>query len=151
MQWKSAGKQIEDESLRDAMKDSGLGTPATRASTIERLKHVGYIAMEGKRMAITQKGRTAIEVIREAGVTLLTSPEMTGQWERRLNEIARGTASDQEFIQKVKQFAQLIVDKVKGAGSRENAVLLRERSRLLKASVGRKQVLVKQQKERLPN
>lgn len=46
----SAGKQIEDEELRDAMKDSGLGTPATRAATIERLKNVGYIEMQGKKL-----------------------------------------------------------------------------------------------------
>ncbi|MCK9907036.1 DNA topoisomerase, partial [Frankia sp. Cpl3] len=89
----SAGKQIEDEELRDAMKESGLGTPATRAATIERLKKVGYVVMQGKKIQITQKGRTVIELIRGAGIELLTSPEMTGQWERRLNEISRGTAS----------------------------------------------------------
>ncbi|CAG7628819.1 DNA topoisomerase 3 [Paenibacillus allorhizosphaerae] len=110
----SAGKQIEDEELRDAMKDSGLGTPATRASVIERLKQVGYVIMQGKRIAITQKGRTAVELIRGAGVELLTSPEMTGHWERRLNEIARGSASDETFMQNVKKFAALIVEKVRG-------------------------------------
>lgn len=109
----SAGKQIEDEELRDAMKQSGLGTPATRAATIERLKQVGYIEMHGKKIVITLKGRTAIELIRGAGVELLTSPEMTGQWERRLNEIARGTASDEQFMNKVKQFAAKIVDQVR--------------------------------------
>jgi DNA topoisomerase-3 len=109
----SAGKQIEDEELRDAMKDSGLGTPATRAATIERLKNVGYIEMQGKKIAITQKGRTAIELIRGAGIELLTSPEMTGQWERRLNEISRGTASDGQFMENVKRFASMIVDKVR--------------------------------------
>jgi DNA topoisomerase-3 len=108
----SAGKQVEDEELRDAMKDSGLGTPATRAATIERLKQVGYIEMQGKRIAIAQKGRMAIEVIRGAGVELLTSPEMTGHWERRLNEISKGTAADNAFMAKVKEFAKLIVDKV---------------------------------------
>ncbi|TDF99672.1 type IA DNA topoisomerase [Paenibacillus piri] len=108
-----AGKQIEDEELRDAMKDSGLGTPATRASVIERLKHVGYIVMQGKRIAITQKGRTAVELIRQAGVDLLTSPEMTGHWERRLNEIARGLASDDTFMANVKKFTNLIVEKVR--------------------------------------
>jgi DNA topoisomerase-3 len=110
----SAGRTIEDEELRDAMKDSGLGTPATRAATIERLKNVGYITMQGKRIAITPKGRTAIELIRGAGIELLTSPEMTGQWERRLNEIAKGQASDEAFMGKVKTFASLIVDKVRG-------------------------------------
>ncbi|MHA6528993.1 type IA DNA topoisomerase [Paenibacillus sp. BAC0078] len=109
----SAGKQIEDEELRDAMKDSGLGTPATRAATIERLKNVGYVEMQGKKIAITQKGRTAIELIRGAGIELLTSPEMTGQWERRLNEIARGTAADGQFMENVKRFASMIVDKVR--------------------------------------
>lgn len=109
----SAGKQIEDEELRDAMKQSGLGTPATRAATIERLKHVGYIEMQGKKIVITLKGRTAIELIRGAGIDLLTSPEMTGQWERRLNEIARGTASDEQFMDKVKLFAAKIVDQVR--------------------------------------
>lgn len=109
----SAGKQIEDEELREAMKDSGLGTPATRASVIERLKQVGYVVMQGKRIAITPKGRMAIELIRDAGVELLASPEMTGHWERRLNEIARGSASDETFMQNVKRFSALIVEKVR--------------------------------------
>lgn len=109
----SAGKQIEDEELRDAMKDSGLGTPATRAATIERLKQVGYIDMQGKKIVITPKGRTAVELIRGAGVELLTSPEMTGAWEKRLNEIARGQASADQFMNNVKRFTVQIVDKVR--------------------------------------
>ncbi|WP_372632077.1 DNA topoisomerase 3 [Cohnella sp.] len=108
----SAGKQIEDEELRDAMKDSGLGTPATRAATIERLKQVGYIDMQGKRIVITPKGRTAVELIRGAGIELLTSPEMTGHWERRLTEISRGQASVEAFMGNVKKFTRLIIDKV---------------------------------------
>ncbi|MDF2835419.1 MAG: topoisomerase [Paenibacillus sp.] len=109
----SAGKQIEDEEVRDAMKDSGLGTPATRAATIERLKNVGYVEMQGKRILVTQKGRTAIELIRAAGVELLTSPEMTGMWEKRLTEIARGAASNLQFMDNVKKFATMIVEKVR--------------------------------------
>jgi DNA topoisomerase-3 len=110
----SAGKQVEDDELREAMKDAGLGTPATRAATIERLKHVGYVEMAGKRITVTQKGRMAIELIRAAGVDLLTSPEMTGHWEKRLHAISRGQASDTAFMDKVKQFATLIVEKVRG-------------------------------------
>ncbi|MBW5447496.1 DNA topoisomerase 3 [Cohnella sp. CFH 77786] len=110
----SAGKQIEDEELRDAMKDSGLGTPATRAATIERLKQVGYIDMQGKKLTITRKGRTAIELIRGAGVELLASPEMTGHWERRLTEISRGQASAEKFMENVKKFAVQIVERVRG-------------------------------------
>ncbi|REE80084.1 DNA topoisomerase-3 [Paenibacillus taihuensis] len=109
----SAGKAIEDEELRDAMKQTGLGTPATRAATIERLKQVGYITTVGKRLDITTKGCAAIELIRGAGVELLASPEMTGRWEQRLHQISRGEASDEQFIAKVKQFAEMIVGKVK--------------------------------------
>ncbi|WP_135553510.1 type IA DNA topoisomerase [Paenibacillus cymbidii] len=110
----SAGKQIEDEELRDAMKDAGLGTPATRAATIERLKQVGYIVMQGKRIVITAKGRAAVELIRGAGIELLTSPEMTGHWERRLSQIAKGQASDETFMDNVKRFTLQMIDKVRG-------------------------------------
>lgn len=109
----SAGKAIEDDELREAMKQTGLGTPATRAATIERLKQVGYIKPAGKRLDITTKGCAAIELIRGAGVELLASPEMTGRWEQRLHQISRGEASDEQFMQKVKQFAEMIVGKVK--------------------------------------
>lgn len=109
----SAGKQLENEELRDAMKDAGLGTPATRAATIERLKKVGYITMQGKRITVTQKGRTAIELIRHAGVELLTSPEMTGQWERRLHQISKGEAEREKFMDNVKRFTVSIIDKVR--------------------------------------
>nr|WP_154957383.1 type IA DNA topoisomerase [Paenibacillus xylanexedens] len=109
----SAGKQIENEELRDAMKDSGLGTPATRAATIERLKNVGYITMQGKKMQLTLKGRTAIELIRRAGVDLLTSPEMTGQWERRLHQISKGEAGQDKFMENVKKFTLSIIEKVR--------------------------------------
>ncbi|WP_258171303.1 DNA topoisomerase 3 [Paenibacillus sp. R14(2021)] len=109
----SAGKSIEDEELRDAMKQTGLGTPATRAATIERLKQVGYIKLTGKRLDVTTKGCAAIELIRGAGVELLASPEMTGRWEQRLHQISKGEASDAQFIAKVKQFAEMIVEKVK--------------------------------------
>ncbi|GAB6930192.1 DNA topoisomerase 3 [Paenibacillus sp. JCM 10914] len=108
----SAGKSIEDEALRDAMKDSGLGTPATRASTIERLKKVGYITMQGKKITVTQKGRSAIELIRLAGIELLASPEMTGQWERRLHQISKGEASVDVFMQNVQKFTISIINKV---------------------------------------
>lgn len=108
-----AGKSIEDDELREAMKQTGLGTPATRAATIERLKHVGYIKPNGKRLDITTKGCAAIELIRGAGVELLASPEMTGRWEQRLHQISKGEASDEQFMMKVKQFAEMIVGKVK--------------------------------------
>ncbi|MBP1999825.1 DNA topoisomerase-3 [Paenibacillus shirakamiensis] len=109
----SAGKQLENEELREVMKDAGLGTPATRAATIERLKKVGYITMDGKKITVTTKGRTAIELIRHAGVELLTSPEMTGQWERRLHQISKGEAAGDKFMENVKKFTISIIDKVR--------------------------------------
>lgn len=108
----SAGKSMEDDELREAMKDTGLGTPATRAATIERLKQVGYMTLAGKKLEITSKGIAAIQLIRGAGVELLASPEMTGRWEQRLYQISRGDASDGRFMEQVKQFAAFIVDKV---------------------------------------
>ena len=109
----SAGRMIGDEELREAMKDSGLGTPATRAATIERLKQVGYARLKGRAIEITPKGIAAIELFRGAGVELLTSPEMTGQWERRLNQISRGEASDEPFMDNVRRFAVKIVELVR--------------------------------------
>lgn len=109
----SAGKQLENEELREVMKDAGLGTPATRAATIERLKKVGYITMQGKRITVTPKGRTAVELIRHAGVELLTSPEMTGQWERRLHQISKGEAAGEKFMENVKKFTVSIIEKVR--------------------------------------
>ena len=109
----SAGRMVEDEDLREAMKETGLGTPATRAATIERLKQVGYAALKGRAIEITPKGVAAVELIRGAGVELLTSPEMTGRWEQRLNQISRGEASDEPFMDNVRRFAVKIVELVR--------------------------------------
>lgn len=109
----SAGRMIEDEDLREAMKETGLGTPATRAATIERLKQVGYAALRGRAIEITPKGVAAVELIRGAGVELLTSPEMTGRWEQRLHQISRGEASDEPFMDNVRRFAVKIVELVR--------------------------------------
>ncbi|MDO4546740.1 MAG: DNA topoisomerase III [Clostridia bacterium] len=81
----SAGKNIEDEALRDSMKDSGLGTPATRASIIDRLIAVGYIERKGKTLVATEKG---IKLISVAPVEM-TSAETTGKWERALGTMAK--------------------------------------------------------------
>ena len=109
----TAGRLIEDEALREAMKECGLGTPATRAATIERLKQVGYAKLKGRAIEITRKGIAAVELIRGAGVELLTSPEMTGRWEQRLNQISRGEASDEPFMDQVRKFAAKIVELVR--------------------------------------
>ena len=72
----TAGKDIQDAELREAMKDSGIGTPATRAAIIERLIQVGYIEREGRALHATEKG---VQVISLLGEHPLTSPELTGE------------------------------------------------------------------------
>src|SRR5204863_2564212 len=97
----TAGKDIEDADLREAMKNSGIGTPATRAAIIERLIDVGYIEREGRALVATEKG---IQVIRLLGSHPLTSAELTGDWERRLGLIEQGDDSRPAFISDIAKF-----------------------------------------------
>jgi DNA topoisomerase-3 len=110
----TAGKDIDDAELREAMKDSGIGTPATRASIIERLINVGYIEREGRALVCTDKG---IQVIRLLGEHQLTSPELTGEWEHRLGLIEQGEDSRPAFMRDIAKFTTETVkelDKLKG-------------------------------------
>jgi DNA topoisomerase-3 len=110
----TAGKEVEDAELREAMKDSGIGTPATRASIIERLVDVGYIERDGRALVATEKG---IQVIRLLGEHKLTSPELTGSWERRLRLIEHGGDTRPAFMDDIKRFTTETVeelDKLKG-------------------------------------
>ena len=97
----TAGKDIEDETLREAMKESGIGTPATRAAIIERLIQVGYIEREGRALHATEKGVRVIDLL---GDQKLTSPELTGEWEHRLAEIERGAESRDSFMKAIERF-----------------------------------------------
>src|SRR5271166_399296 len=99
----TAGKLVDDDELREAMKDSGIGTPATRAAIIERLITVGYIERDGRALVATEKG---LNVIRLLGEHALTSPELTGSWEHRLGKIERGEDSRKEFMGDIAGFAQ---------------------------------------------
>ncbi|HEY3765520.1 MAG TPA: DNA topoisomerase 3 [Gaiellales bacterium] len=103
----TAGKQIEDEELRHAMKDAGLGTPATRAETIEKLIRVGYIERLGRALRATAKGRQAIGILHEHA---LTSAELTGNWEKRLTAIERGQEHRDAFMADIRKFTTEVVD-----------------------------------------
>ena len=96
----TAGKQCEDESLREAMKENGIGRPSTRAAIIETLFKRRYIRKEKKNLIATQTGIDVIQVIHEE---LLKSPELTGQWERKLRMIERGEYEASVFISELKQ------------------------------------------------
>ena len=107
----TAGKLVEDEELRQQMKESGLGTPATRASIIERLIKVGYLEREKKALVPTQKARSLVELL---GESPLASPEMTAQWEKRLARMERGEERREKFMNDIGTFADELVSKVRG-------------------------------------
>jgi DNA topoisomerase-3 len=102
----AAGKELDDEELREQMKDSGIGTPATRAAIIERLIDVGYIERDGRSLVCTEKG---LNVIRLLDGHPLTSPGLTGDWERRLTQIEQGDESRERFMGDIAAFAQSTV------------------------------------------
>ncbi len=99
----TAGKLVDDDELREAMKDSGIGTPATRAAIIERLITVGYIERDGRALVATEKGLNVIRLLNEHA---LTSPGLTGSWEQRLGKIERGEDSRKKFMSDIAGFAE---------------------------------------------
>ena len=99
----TAGKLVDDDELREAMKDSGIGTPATRAAIIERLIDVGYIERDGRALVATEKG---LNVIRLLDGHALTSPGLTGDWEHRLGRIEHGEETRERFMHDIAEFAR---------------------------------------------
>jgi DNA topoisomerase-3 len=99
----TAGKLVDDEELREAMKDSGIGTPATRAAIIERLIAVGYVERDARALVATEKGLNVIRLLNEHA---LTSPGLTGSWEHRLGKIERGEDSRKDFMNDIAGFAE---------------------------------------------
>ena len=99
----TAGKLVEEDEMREAMKDSGIGTPATRAAIIERLIDVGYVEREGRALVATEKGTNVIKFL---GEHALTSPSMTGDWEHRLGRIEEGEESRERFMRDIAEFAR---------------------------------------------
>jgi DNA topoisomerase III len=105
----TAGRKVEDEELRLAMKDSGLGTPATRASIIETLLKREYITREKKSLVATPKG---IALIKMLPFTLLKSAELTGSWEQKLSLMARSEYARDLFIREVKDMVGQLVTQI---------------------------------------
>jgi DNA topoisomerase III len=103
----TAGKLVDDEELREAMKESGIGTPATRAAIIERLIQVGYVERDGRALVVTEKG---LNVIRLLGEHALTSPSLTGEWEHRLANIETGEDTREAFMADIVKFAKATVE-----------------------------------------
>jgi len=105
----TAGKLVDDEELREAMKERGLGTPATRAETIETLIRREYIERASKDLQPTPKGLQVITMLEEHP---LTSPELTGDWEKRLADIEHGSDDRKKFIDDIADFTRGTVEKI---------------------------------------
>lgn len=142
----TAGKQCEDEELRDAMKENGIGRPSTRAAIIETLIKRRYIRREKKNILATQTGIDVIHVIHEE---LLKSPELTGQWERKLRMIEHGQYDVTQFISELKQMvADIIKSVMSDSSNRQVAYVDPEEER--KAAAAAKKAAAAEKKESAP-
>ena len=106
----TAGKTVDNEELRDAMKENGIGRPSTRAAIIEKLFQRKYIVRERKNIKATEVGINLIHTIISP---LLKSAELTGLWEKKLREIERGDFAAQQFLDELKQMTTEVVREVK--------------------------------------
>ena len=109
-----AGKLVDDEELREAMAERGLGTPATRAQTIEGLIYEGYLLRQGRELIVTAKGISLITLLRSLNAEALTKPELTGEWEHKLRQMERGELSRGNFMTEIRGLTTEIVGKVRG-------------------------------------
>ncbi|HVG98092.1 MAG TPA: DNA topoisomerase 3, partial [Chloroflexota bacterium] len=105
----TAGKLVDDEALREALKERGLGTPATRAEIIETLIRRQYVERHGKDLTPTPKG---MQVIALLGSHPLTSADLTGDWEKRLNEIEQGRVDRPGFMHGIEDFTRSTVEQI---------------------------------------
>lgn len=120
----NAGRFVEDEALREQMKDSGLGTPATRAAIIERLLTVGYLTRKGKTLLPTEKGRKLIEVVPQE----MRSPQTTGKWEKGLSSIAKGKMTEERFMASIRRYVRFLIQDA-ASGRRADVVFPEEQIR----------------------
>ncbi len=108
-----AGKLLDDEELREAMAERGLGTPATRAAIIETLLRQKYTAREGRDLHVTPNGLRLIELLEEMEIEPLTSPSMTGDWESKLVRMEQGKLKRADFMREIKSFTEDIVERAR--------------------------------------
>jgi DNA topoisomerase-3 len=108
-----AGKLIEDEELREAMSEKGLGTPATRASVIEGLLQEEYIHRNQRELVPTPKAFSLLFALRHFGIEELRSPELTGDWEFKLKQMERGKLGREEFMEHITSLTQELVHRIK--------------------------------------
>ncbi len=109
----NSDKLVEDDELADAMKERGLGTPATRAAIIEKLIKEKYVVREGKDLTPTGKAFELLALLEAMNIDLLASPEMTGEWEFKLNQILKGTFTRDKFMAEIRAMTRHIINQVK--------------------------------------
>ena len=110
-----AGKLIDDEALREAMAERGLGTPATRAATIEGLISQKYLAREGRDLFVSGSGMRLIELVREMEIEGLYSPKLTGDWEFKLRQMEQGLLQRGDFMKEIIAYTNEICAKARQA------------------------------------
>ncbi|MDR2614462.1 MAG: DNA topoisomerase III, partial [Candidatus Accumulibacter sp.] len=108
-----AGKKVDDEELKAAMEGRGLGTPATRAQIIENLIGEHYILREGRELQPTAKAFSLMTLLNGLGISELTAPELTGEWEYKLARMERGELSREDFMKEIAAMTRHIVDRAK--------------------------------------
>ena len=108
-----AGKLVEDDELREAMREKGLGTPATRAAIIEGLIYEDYVHRNGRELQATAKAFSLMELLNGLGIPELTKPELTGDWEFKLHQIQRRQKSREEFMSEIADMTRHIVERAK--------------------------------------
>lgn len=109
-----AGKTIDDDELREAMQEKGLGTPATRAATIEGLIAEKYMLREGRELIPTAKAFQLMTLLRGLGVEELSKAELTGEWEHKLAQMEHGKLSRETFMAEIAAMTENLVNKAKG-------------------------------------
>lgn len=110
----SAGKFVDDDELRDAMAEKGLGTPATRAQIIENLIGQEYVRREERNLHPTAKAFNLMETVSVMKIPALDSPETTGEWEFKLKEVEQGKRTRDQFMQEIQQVTRDVVEAVRG-------------------------------------
>ncbi len=108
-----SGKFVDDEELAEAMKERGLGTPATRAAIIEKLLKEKYIVREGKELTPTGKAFELFALLEALNIDVLTSPQMTGEWEFKLNQILLGKFTRKQFMAEICELTEHIIAQVR--------------------------------------
>jgi len=113
----TAGKRVDDDELREAMSERGLGTPATRAAIIEGLiahKYIFRHEQQKRDLVVSNKGLALIDLLEDIGIEALTSPELTGEWEYKLKQMETGALSREAFMSEIKTLTKDIVERTVG-------------------------------------